>query len=95
MQSQILHKTPGGKLVRLHIDYSDEIIERVRIYGDFFLHPEESIGDLEGALVGIPKNISPERIQEKLDEKLKLRAAQLIGVETRTLAEMIIEAVKK
>ncbi len=95
MQTQILHKTLGGKLVRLHIDYSDEIIERVRIYGDFFLHPEESIGDLEGALLDIPKDISPERIQEKLDEALRLRSAELIGVETKTLALLITEAVKK
>ncbi len=93
MQLQLIHKTTGGKLIRLQIEYGKYAIERVRITGDFFLHPEESVGDLEAALVNVSRDMEVERLQQKLDAALAIRSAELIGVDTKTLAGLIHEAV--
>lgn len=45
-------KVPGGKLVRVRVEYG-RTIEEVTITGDFFLHPEEGIGALEESLRGM------------------------------------------
>ena len=46
------YKVPGGKLIRVRVQYSDSIIEKVRFYGDFFIHPEEAVEELENRLAG-------------------------------------------
>lgn len=46
-------KVPGGKLIRVALSLRGGRIEKVRITGDFFLHPEESIEDLEKRLEGV------------------------------------------
>ena len=91
--TQITHKTPGGKLIRLQVEYGEYAVQRVRITGDFFLHPEESVGDLEAALVNFSRDMEVERLQEKMDRALAMRSAQLIGVDTHALANLIHEAV--
>lgn len=94
MHAQLTHKTPGGKLVRLQIEYSHFDVEKVKIMGDFFLHPEESIGDLESALIHFSRDISVERLMQKMDAALAIRSAQLVGIDTRTLATLICTAIK-
>ena len=47
------YKVPNGKLIKVTVEYEKEIINNVQIRGDFFIHPEESIDDLELALKGI------------------------------------------
>jgi hypothetical protein len=44
------YKVPNGKLIKVTVDHEKERIIKVRIRGDFFIHPEESIDDLELAL---------------------------------------------
>lgn len=91
---QVVHKTPGGKLVRLQIEHSHFDVEHIRISGDFFLHPEESLGDLEAALVHFSRDISVDRLKEKIDKALEMRSAELVGLDTRTLATIIHAAIK-
>jgi lipoate-protein ligase A len=47
------YKVPNGKLIKVTVEYEGEVISKVQIRGDFFIHPEESIDDLELALKGI------------------------------------------
>ena len=49
-------KIPGGKLLQVDVTVKDGIIEDIHFYGDFFLHPEEKIEELENALTG--RNLS-------------------------------------
>ena len=49
------YKVKGGKLIRVRVWHRGDVIERVRFYGDFFIHPEEAIEELESSLSG--KNI--------------------------------------
>lgn len=46
-----VHKTKGG-LIRVTVD-ADDRINDIRITGDFFIYPEESVEALEKALVGV------------------------------------------
>ena len=46
-------KVAGGKLLRIRLTTRDGKIGAVQFTGDFFLHPEESIEDLEDSLIGL------------------------------------------
>lgn len=45
-----VYKVPNGKLIKIMCEFESEKIIKVQITGDFFIHPEESIDDLELAL---------------------------------------------
>lgn len=51
MMRHVVHKTKGG-LIRVSVDAADKIND-IRITGDFFIYPEESVEALEKALVGV------------------------------------------
>jgi lipoate-protein ligase A len=44
------YKVEGGKLVKAQVEKGDGWILRVKITGDFFIHPEEFLEELEEAL---------------------------------------------
>ncbi len=46
------HKVPGGKLIRVHVWHRNGVVDKVRFYGDFFMHPEEAVEELEESLKG-------------------------------------------
>jgi lipoate-protein ligase A len=45
------HKARKG-LIRIEFDEEDGIAEHVKITGDFFMHPEEAVRELEKGLEG-------------------------------------------
>ncbi|UCE37141.1 MAG: hypothetical protein JSW00_16935 [Thermoplasmata archaeon] len=47
-----IYKVPNGKLLKVTVEFEEDTISRVQIKGDFFIHPEESLDDLEVALKG-------------------------------------------
>ncbi|UCE75149.1 MAG: hypothetical protein JSV56_05445 [Methanomassiliicoccales archaeon] len=47
------YKVPNGKLLKVTVESENDKIEKVLIRGDFFIHPEESLDDLELALSGM------------------------------------------
>ena len=46
------YKVPGGKLLVADTEVKDGVLTTVKVMGDFFMHPEETINDLEEALSG-------------------------------------------
>jgi lipoate-protein ligase A len=46
------YKVPGGKLLAAETEVKDGVLTTVKLMGDFFMHPEEAINDLEEALNG-------------------------------------------
>jgi len=46
------HKASKG-LIRIRVDVEDDVIKRIMISGDFFMHPEDKLWDLERSLVGV------------------------------------------
>jgi lipoate-protein ligase A len=49
---QAEYKVPGGKLLVAETEVEDGVLTSVKVMGDFFMHPEEAINDLEEALNG-------------------------------------------
>lgn len=49
------YKAPGG-LVRATMRVHDEVLDDITLCGDFFIYPQESLPQLESALVGSPLN---------------------------------------
>ncbi|ONI60444.1 lipoate--protein ligase [Leifsonia sp. ALI-44-B] len=48
------YKVPGGKLVVVDLDVVDGRIANFRLAGDFFLEPDEALGDIDRAVNGLP-----------------------------------------
>ena len=82
-------KVPGGKLLRVTCETENKVIQSVKISGDFFLHPEESIVILEKNLVGatIDKG-SISKIVEEFVQKGNI----FIGVEADHIVEATLHA---
>jgi len=55
-------KTAGGK-IEFHIEAQDGIINKIKIFGDFFA--QKPTEEIEALLTGVPHN--PQKISEKLD----------------------------
>ncbi|HSU73822.1 MAG TPA: lipoate--protein ligase family protein, partial [Terrabacter sp.] len=48
------YKVPGGKLVAVDLEEVDGRLAHVSVSGDFFLEPDEALGDINAALTGMP-----------------------------------------
>ncbi len=84
------YKVPGGKLVKIKLQASADRIGVVKILGDFFLHPEETILRIEESLIGIG---AQERvIEERISQTLKEFDATLVGVTAADIAKTILMA---
>ncbi len=52
MKQDIDYKVPNGKMVRLEVEIDNDIIKSIKIAGDFFVHPETAITQIENLLTG-------------------------------------------
>ncbi len=84
-------KIPGGKMLAVEADVSGGKITKVKITGDFFLHPEDAILRLEESLSGISSGASEDEV-ESIAEKA-LEGADLIGASARDIARILKKAV--
>ncbi len=78
-----------GKIVKIRISYNQEsqLIQTIKITGDFFIHPEEVIEQLEQRLCGIKlKKID---LENKM--KLILKDSKIFGFDINSLVEMILK----
>ena len=50
--SRAEYKVQGGKLIRIQLGVQADRISQIKITGDFFMHPEELIDELEKTLIG-------------------------------------------
>lgn len=84
------YKVRGGKLVAvdLELDEAGERIASARVFGDFFLEPDDALEDLSAALVGLAANATAEQIARAVTERLERREepVQLIGFDADALA---------
>ncbi len=92
---QCEEKIAGGKLVCIEVWSSDSsTADRVRISGDFFLHPEDSIEDIEDSLIGAPLDSDECGIESRIARTLQKRGASLVGVSAKDIARMFVRAVR-
>ena len=94
MRGSASKKIAGGKLVKVNVDCS-YVINDIKISGDFFMHPEEGLFEIEHALHTIHPADSIEAIENVIKETVRKHYIELVGVDSRVLAETIKEAIAK
>lgn len=92
-------KVVGGKLVRVEVEFSSQPgesdckITRVKITGDFFLHPEERLGQLEESLVGMLTRVNQAEFEQQLVACVQKNGdTTLYGASLADLAEVLFQA---
>jgi len=84
-------KVPDGKLVEAKVKISKEKISEIRITGDFYMHPEEEIEELEKSLLGIPL----EKVNDTVYRFFKKKNITLVGIKPEDFAKVILMAAQK
>jgi len=78
-------KVPGGKLLRLRLDD-----DGVRLTGDFFLHPEDAIADLEALLTRLSGDA--DAMAAAIEQWMAEEGVVAVGFAPSDLAVMLAEA---
>lgn len=92
MNKTITRKIPGGKLVHLEVSF-DKQVDSVKITGDFFLHPEETMDAIIQGFRNLPLPVDQAGLSRELNRIMEQYQAQLIGVSIQDLVSMLEEAV--
>ena len=84
------------KLIKILLEYNDredskKIINSIKITGDFFLYPEESLEYLESQLKGTI--LDRDMLKEKMDKCLK--DSEAFGFDTESMVAAILGCVAK
>ncbi len=84
------YKAPGGKLLRVRLRETSERIESVKISGDFFLIPEDSLPKLEKMLEDVP--LKEKELKLLVDRFFRGTSAQGLGVAPDDFVKAILAA---
>ena len=89
MQGVHTEKVPGGKLLRMKVQFNpvESLIEDVEMHGDFFIHPEEFVEDIEQLLVNLDQNDSEHSIASALQRLVEDEGAELVGITPEAIAK--------
>ena len=89
MQGIHTEKVPGGKLLRIKVEFNPEdgIVEDVQMHGDFFIHPEEFVENIEQLLVNLDQKDSEESITTALQRLVEDEGAELVGITPESIAK--------
>jgi hypothetical protein len=93
MQSKSIYKIPNGKLLKIFLNYNevDNLINSIKITGDFFAYPEESIDLLEKKLRN--KYLKEEQLLKLIQSIIEDNNIQFIGLNAKGLAKGIMMCV--
>jgi len=83
-------KVPDGKMLKIKLEVDNERIISIRILGDFFLHPETTIEEIEAALIGMM--IDVQMMTEKIHNVIQASHSTLIGAKPSDIAKAIEKA---
>ena len=92
MKGQYILKKEGQKLLRVYTDYENNILLGVKITGDFFMHPEESISYIEKNLIGT--KIVFQELVSRINNIIAAYDIKIYGITADSIAESIIGCVK-
>jgi lipoate-protein ligase A len=81
------YKVPDGKLVKISMDLDNEIIKSVKITGDFFIHPEDSLEDLEKDLLDL--QLGTREIKTVIQEYFNREDVEVYGITSDALIYLI------
>lgn len=92
MKGNSVYKVENGKLLKVRLEAEQEKITRVKISGDFFMHPEEAIDALEKELEGT--ELEESKLREKIGSILESNSVRVFGFKAGDLAKAIMKAVE-
>ena len=84
------YKAPGGKLLRVRLREMGERIESVKLSGDFFLIPEDSLPKLEKMLEDVP--LKEKELKLLVDRFFRGTSAVALGVAPDDFVRAILAA---
>ena len=84
------YKVEGGKLIKVQLKLEDDKIKEAKITGDFFLHPEELIDELEKKLEG--SELNEEVLSDYIKAFIIKNKVVLLGVTPEDFAKCIVMA---
>lgn len=92
MQSKSVYKIPNGKLLKISLEYNNNVVSEIRIMGDFFAYPEEAIEIMEKEL----KNslLNRESLLKKINSVIKENKIEFIGLNAEGLTDGIMMCLK-
>ena len=82
-------KVEGGKMVRLRLVHDGGRIVAARLTGDFMVHPEEALDEMERCLLGIDVRIDDARLTQVLGDAVTSSGAELIGFSIPHVVELV------
>ncbi len=82
------HKIKGGKLIQCEIDLEEGKLSRVRFYGDFFMHPETAVEELENRLEGMTMDQATVEVEKYFSH----RQVKMFGVSVRDFSNILNKA---
>ena len=88
-----MYKVPDGKLIKVFLDFDkkNNSINSVKITGDFFAYPLESIDVIENELEDTVLDKSV--LVEKINNLVEKHDIQFIGVDAVSIADCIMKGV--
>ena len=81
------YKVPEGKLIKIQVELENDTIKFVQIFGDFFLHPEDCLEEIELTLMGAL--VDEKSLADLIESKLEHCQATLIGARPQDIAHAI------
>jgi lipoate-protein ligase A len=90
---QAKQKVKEGKVVKVEVD-CDEVIRKIRITGDFFMHPEDILEDIEKSIAGLKRNADEGTIISNIQRTTSVKDVQMIGISPESIARLVREALQ-
>lgn len=85
----IKRKIPGGKLLECRLVLTDGVITEINYLGDFFMHPEEAVEELEKSLNGVAVGDAPSTVERFFST----RDVELAGVSPEDFVSILRESI--
>ncbi len=85
------YKVRGGKLIVVKVEYGTAI-EDIQILGDFFMHPEDSIFEVEAKIKGLPLE-SLGGIEGVVSQLVSEKHIEMVGIDAQSIGKAVREAV--
>ncbi|MHA1596299.1 MAG: lipoate protein ligase C-terminal domain-containing protein [Candidatus Asgardarchaeia archaeon] len=86
------HKVVSGKLLKISVvfDISSGEIKELKIFGDFFMYPEDALEEMENLLVGTKPEY--DTIIEKIRKVINEKDVVMIGISEEDIAHTLLRA---
>ncbi len=85
------NKIKGGKLIRIKCEIKEDILNNIKFSGDFFLHPEEKLNELEDLLQGMKIN----EINTNIINFFRKNNVILLGIKEDDFVNIFESAIKE